>query len=91
MQENTLNWEIFCNITSQLEKKTPMEKRLVWVSLKVFCLFVVSRVSPLEGREAASSDETPPTHKEGEALEGAQGERGRAEVQRGLLVWQKRI
>ena len=59
--------------------------------LKVFCLFVVSRVSPLEGREAASSDETPPTHKEGEALEGAQGERGRAEVQRGLLVWQKRI
>ena len=60
-------------------------------SLKVFCLFVVSRVSPLEGREAASSDETPPTHKEGEALEGAQGERGCAEVQRGLLVWQKRI
>ena len=59
--------------------------------MKVFCLFVVSRVSPLEGREAASSDETPPTHKEGEALEGAQGERGRAEVQRGLLVWQKII
>ena len=45
----------------------------------------------MEGREAASSDKTPPTHKEGEALEGAQGERGRAEVQRGLLVWQKRI
>ena len=45
----------------------------------------------MEGREAASSDETPPTHKEGEALEGAQGERGCAEVQRGLLVWQKRI